>query len=355
MVSFRTPALAWTDTSDDERLFRRVTGLIVVGTFALAAILTISKAPKEVKTDQQALAAPMAKLLLEHKPAAIIPAKPVIDRPVKLAEAAKESAKKERPVDKAPTQEKPQESASKDVPRSVVTAAPTAVVNEAATQAAAVDAARRKVASLGLLAARDDIAQVRSGAVGATVKTDIRQAGGGQAATQSDGAALTRSLITTNSSGGSQQVNVPVSNRSVGGGSGGSGGAAGLTTRTTTVVTDELTGRAAAAVAKRAAENAGSKPKRSYEDIRAVLSRNKGALDAIFNRASREDPTLQGKVVFEIKIAPTGEVLSCKVAFSELHAPEVEAKLVARIRMIDFGAKDVDVTTDKVSYDFLPA
>lgn len=348
MVSFRTPALAWTDTSDDERLFRRVTGLIVVGTFALAAILTISKAPKEVKTDQQALAAPMAKLLLEHKPAAIIPAKPVIDRPVKLAEAAKESAKKERPVDKTPTQEKPQESASKDVPRSVVTAAPTAVVNEAATQAAAVDAARRKVASLGLLAARDDIAQVRSGAVGAAVKTDIRQAGGGQAATQSDGAALTRSLITTNSSGGSQQVNVPVSNRSVGGGSGGSGGAAGLTTRTTTVVTDELTGRAAAAVAKRAAENAGSKPKR--EDIGLVMTRNKYALQAIVDRAARDDPSLQGKVIFEIKVAPTGAVLSCKVTFSDLHAPEVEAKLLARIRMFDFGAKDVDVTTDTYTY-----
>ena len=361
MVSFRAPALAWTDTSDDERLFRRVTGFIVVGTFALAAVLTLAKAPKEVKTDQQALPAPMAKLLLEHKPAAIVPAQPVAERPVKLAEPVKESPKKERPVDKAPAPEAPRESVSKnnapsqDVPRSMVTAAPAAVVNEAATQAAAVDAARRKVASLGLLAARDDIAQVRSGAVGAAVKTDIRQAGGGQAATQSDGAALTRSLITTNSSGGSQQVNVPVSNRSVGGGSGGSGGAAGLTTRTTTVVTDELTGRAAAAVAKRAAENAGSKPKRSYEDIRAVLSRHKGALDGIFIRASREDPTLQGRVTFEIKIAPTGEVLSCKVTFSELNAPEVEAKLVARIRMIDFGAKDVDVTIEKLPYDFVPS
>ena len=47
----------------------------------------------------------------------------------------------------------------------------------------------------------------------------------------------------------------------------------------------------------------------------------KGALDAIYNRALREDPTLQGKVVFEIKGGPTGEVLSCKVVFSDLHSP----------------------------------
>ena len=161
MVSFRTPALAWTDTSDDERLFRRVTGLIVVGTFALAAVLTLAKAPKEVKTDQQALPAPMAKLLLEHKPAAIVPAQPVAERPVKLAEPVKESAKKERPVDKSPAPEAPRESVSKsnapsqDVPRSVVTAAPAAVVNEAATQAAAVDAARRVNASVILRGLRD--------------------------------------------------------------------------------------------------------------------------------------------------------------------------------------------------------
>ena len=48
-------------------------------------------------------------------------------------------------------------------------------------------------------------------------------------------------------------------------------------------------------------------------------------------------------------------MLSCKVVFSDLHSPALEAKLVARIRMIDFGAKDVDVTTEKYPLDFLPS
>jgi TonB family protein len=64
---------------------------------------------------------------------------------------------------------------------------------------------------------------------------------------------------------------------------------------------------------------------------------------------------LQGKVVLELKIAPTGEVLDCRVVSSELKETELERKLVARIKQFDFGAKDVDQMIVTYPVDFLPS
>ena len=99
----------------------------------------------------------------------------------------------------------------------------------------------------------------------------------------------------------------------------------------------------AAAAAARCSAAAAARPSRSIEEIKLVFERNKGAIYAIYNRALREDPSLQGKVVVELKIAPSGEVVDvphrCRASCK---ASELERKLLARIRQFDFGAKDVD-------------
>ena len=46
--------------------------------------------------------------------------------------------------------------------------------------------------------------------------------------------------------------------------------------------------------------------------------------------------------MLELKIAPSGQVIDLRIISSELKAPELERKLLARIRQFDFGAKDVD-------------
>jgi len=86
-----------------------------------------------------------------------------------------------------------------------------------------------------------------------------------------------------------------------------------------------------------------------------VFERNKGAIYAIYNRALREEPGLQGKVVLKLTIAPSGNVTDCRIESSELKTPELEAKLLARIRQFDFGAKDVDQMVVTWPVDFLPS
>jgi hypothetical protein len=60
-------------------------------------------------------------------------------------------------------------------------------------------------------------------------------------------------------------------------------------------------------------------------------------------------------VVLKLTIAPSGGVVECRLESSELRTLELEAKLLARIRQFDFGAKDVDQMIVTWPVDFLPS
>ena len=93
---------------------------------------------------------------------------------------------------------------------------------------------------------------------------------------------------------------------------------------------------------------------RSTESIRQVFDKNKGALFAIYRRALRQDPSLEGKVMIEIVIMPDGSVSLVKMLLSELDFVELEDKLLARIKMIHFGEVGNKETKLKYTFNFLP-
>lgn len=106
-----------------------------------------------------------------------------------------------------------------------------------------------------------------------------------------------------------------------------------------------------------AASRSGSsgKASRSREEIELVFDRNKGAIYALYSRALREQPELQGKMVLEFTIAPSGEVTMCRVVSSEIGDAELERKIVARVRLFRFEARDVETITTTKPIDFFPA
>jgi protein TonB len=116
----------------------------------------------------------------------------------------------------------------------------------------------------------------------------------------------------------------------------------------------EITGNNSASTTEAKKRQTRDKSARSEEDIRKVMDKNKGAIDAIYNRALRKNPTLEGKVVFKMVIEPNGRVSSASIVSSELEDPALERKLLSRIRLINFGAADVTQTTLNYSFDFLP-
>jgi TonB family protein len=97
------------------------------------------------------------------------------------------------------------------------------------------------------------------------------------------------------------------------------------------------------------------KAARSREEIELVFDRNKGAIYGLYNRALRERAELQGKLVLEFTVAPTGEVTMCRVVSSELNDPDLESKIVARVRLFHFDARDVETITTTKPIDFFPS
>jgi len=369
LVSFRTPVLAWSDSADDERLFRHVSRTVLITTVLLCLALLLWPRPEPDRTQQQALPPPLAKLLLEHEPP--VPVKPLVEPVSKPAEPTVSKAPVAQPEPRRPVR-----TVARKVERDEAPPVPEARVPVANKLAGEVEAARRKVAGIGLLAAKDEIAQISGAPAAVQLRTDIQQGKGVGSGTGAgvgagrEAGLPSRALITSNAAGVSGGINTSGYSRNTGGG--------GLAGRSTTLVEGVVGGGQGGSVAGNGergrhaggtgvgAGGGGSaggtlqrgnsgKASRSIEEIKLVFERHKGAIYAIYNRALREDPTLQGKVVVELKIAPGGNVLDCRVVSSELHSPELESKLLARIRQFDFGAKEVDQMVVTWPVDFLPS
>ncbi len=96
---------------------------------------------------------------------------------------------------------------------------------------------------------------------------------------------------------------------------------------------------------------------RTLEEIQLVFDRNKGAITTIYNRAARENPNLSaGKIVISLTIAPNGAVTDCVLVSSTFNDPELERKIVQRVMLMNFGAKDVPAYTyPNYPIHFLPS
>ena len=377
MVSFRTPVLPWTLASDDEIRFRRITGRVLL----LCAVIFIAMPWLPVFKPDPAkpveLAAPMARLLIEQ--AAIPPPPPVVKKTPEAAKPLEREVATKKPEPEKPASPKP--SAPAKVALNKEAPVPEARVPVPDKPPGEIDAARRKVAGIGLLAMKDDVQELHGAPIAVQMRTDIKQGPGVGTSTGvgvgagNEAGVPTRNLITSNATGGSGGINTAAYSKNTGGGGlagrsttmvegviggGGGGGAGGGGARGRGDGTGSGVGGyggngTGAGPGGTATRGGGGKASRSIEDVRLVFERNKGSIYAIYNRALREEPGLQGKVVLKLTIAPEGNVVDVRIESSDLKTPELEAKLLARIRQFDFGAKDVNQMIVSYPVDFLPS
>lgn len=200
----------------------------------------------------------------------------------------------------------------------------------------------RKKAEQSLSKVRDELADLRRD-LAKELPTQTRNLTGAVGAESK----AERSLIASKAGTGSAGVQSSDSSRGFGGGAGS------LTGHTTTSVNS----RVAAIGGDNKATRTGNSGKaaRSQEEIELEFDRNKGAIYALYARALRERPELQGKMVLEFTVAPSGEITACRVVSSELNDPELERKIVARVKQIRFAAKDVESITTTKPIEFFPA
>jgi protein TonB len=319
--------LPWTVSADDERRFRRIVKSHLLIIIALGLIMPFLPLPEINKQVQPELPPPVARLMLENKP--VPPPQPVVLKPEPKPKPKPLPKKVEQPKPAAEVKTKPQprpDKQAKVIKREPVKPKPSA--RELAQQS-------------GLLAMTDTLADLRQNTVASSLtKTrNLSQTGG--SARKTERAILTTG--TTSTSGGIQTASL---SRNTGGGQ--------LTGRSTTQV-HSPTGNAPAPASVGGKGRGERTAGRSIEDIQIVFDRNKGAIYSVYNRALRKDPTLQGKLILQLTIAPSGQVTACSVVSSELHDTALGEKISARVKLFDFGASDVEAVTITYPIDFLPA
>lgn len=359
-ISFRARVLPWAVSPEDEARFKRILNIVLAITALICLLLLLWPKPQVDRAAPPEVPQRLAKLVLEQReppPAVKAPPTP---------QAAADPAKKDTPAEVA----KPLPDA-KPLPKAIAPEARQPIPGKPPGE---IEGARRKAAGVGLLAMKDQLAELRGAPVAVQLNQNIK-AGPGVGAGVGVGVGAgkdpglpDRNLITSNATGGSGGINTAAYSRDTGGG--------GLAGRATTLVEGVAGGGGGGGpggggssgkggngtgvgggggAGGSLAKGGGGKASRSLEEIRLVFDRNKGAIYAIYNRALRDDPSLQGKVVLKLSIAPSGQVTDIRVESSELKAADLEAKLLARIRAFDFGAKDVNPMTVTYPLDFLPS
>lgn len=318
-VMYRTYALPWDIAGEDNERLRGIAKRVLIATLVLTVLLSLLPIPEIDRDEAERVPPRFAKLMLDKPkpppPPPVVQTKPEEPKPEepKLVEEKQPEPKPEPVVEKQP-EPKPVDK---------------------------VEEARKKAAVAGLLPFADDLADLRDNQALASVRADRQLAGAAGEAKRAE-----RSMITSKAGKGSGGINTAAMSRDTGG--------AGLDTEmSTTAVSSTVAGLASAPVLDR--PDAIEAPARSREEIEMVFDQNKGAIYALYNRALRRDPTLQGKMVLRLTIEPSGAVSMCEVVSTEIVDEELQRKLISRIKLFRFEAKDVARITTTKPIDFFPA
>ena len=240
-----------------------------------------------------------------------------------------------------PPKAKPIERTQRPLPKKARKPKPVKQVNKAkkVTPVDKTVAARTQAKQSGLLALMDSLSDLRQNTHAVSLKqTSALSHSGGRARTTE------RSVLTSNTAKTSGGISTASLSRNTGGGV--------LASRATTRVHSPV-GNATGAASGTGKSNRPAG--RSIEEIQMIFDRNKGTIYNVYNRALRKNPSLQGKIVLQLTIAPSGKVLSCKLISRELDDPSLGQNITRRVKLFDFGAKEVSEVTITYPIDFLPA
>jgi len=313
---FRLYDLPWETGLEEEQRFRKILKQVVIAIAVLSIVFAFIPLP-EVDHDRVEKIPPrFAKLILEKQ-------KPPPPPPVVIEQPKPEELRPE-----------PQKVAEKEKPK------PEPVVLKEPKPVDRTEEARKKASVAGLLPFADALADLRDNQAVASVTSSRNLAGAAGAAKRAE-----RSMITSKAGKSSGGINTAGMSRNTGG--------SGLVGHESTQVSSTVAGLGAGPTVHR--PEASDLPARSREEIEMVFDKNKGAIYALYNRALRRDPTLQGKLVLKLTIEPSGAVSFCEIVSSEIEDEQLLRKLVKRIKLFRFDAKEVETITTTKPIDFFPA
>lgn len=302
-MAYRPMDMPWNKTDRDQKRFRKILLIVLLFSITLGLLIPLWDIPVPDRVEVVEIPERLAQLIIPK----VAPPPP--------------PPKQEKLEEKKP--EKEQEKAKKPPPEKA-------------------KKARKKAERAGLLAFKDDFADLIDDKAEAKLGAKAKISGKG-----SDAKKTTRSLVTSNVGSGSSGINTASLSRNVGGTGDSIGGV--KFSRVESSIGTDFAGE------ERPLSD-GPGPSRTDEEIQIVFDRYKSALYRIYNRQLRKNPTLQGKMVLRLTIQPDGSVTACSVDSSDMDSPDLDTKIAARVKKFNFGAKEgVPTITILYPIDFLPA
>jgi len=300
---FRPMRMPWNRDDKDQKQFRKILFIVLFCTILLGILIPMWNIPLPDRIEVVEVPERLAQLITPKKEP---PPPPKVEK-----KEEKKLDKKKPQKDKKPQPEKAKK-------------------------------ARKKAERAGLMAFKDDFADLIDNTPVAKLGAKAKISGKGSKAKKT-----TRSLITSSAGTSSSGINTAALSRNVGGAGDNIGGVE--FSRVESSIGTDFAGE------ERPLSD-GPGPSRTDEEIQIVFDKYKAALYRIYNRELRKNPTLQGKMVLRLTIEPNGKVSACTVDSSDMDAPTLDKKIAARVKKFNFGAKDgVPTITILYPIDFLPA
>jgi protein TonB len=311
---YREYDLPWTTGQSQDKKFQRLLGIIFLICGVLSIVWPFIPVPEPDPFAVQEIPPRIAQLLLEEKPLPPPPPPEIVEEPE--PEPEPDEQEPEQVVEETPEPEPEPE--------------PQPDREEIA----------REQAQAALMPFTEDLADLVDNSL-------LEQVADNRSLTASvaESERNERSMITSKAGIASGGINTAAMSRNTGG--------SGIAGRDTTRVASPVAGIGPAGGASRSGTS--GRASRSREEIELVFDKNKGAIFALYNRALRKDPSLEGKLVLRLTIDPNGVVSFCEIISSELDDADLERKLVQRVKLFRFEARDVEAITTTKPIDFFPA
>ncbi len=305
--------LPWNAEQGENQRFYVALAMVFIFFLPPALLIPSMDLPEPDRREVEKVPPQLARLIEQKKPPEpVIPIKP---EPKPEPEPEKETAK--------PEKKQPPEVA--EVPK------PTAKPKQTVEQA------REKASRSGLMAMKDTLASMRSMESVATPTLQANVDTSSVATSQS--ASSQAKAETLSGSGGVKREQGPTREVAV----------ANHEVRNVEVAAEPTVAKAA--TAEPSSSGAGT---RAMSNIRRIFDANKTALDSLYRRELRQDPTLQGRITLKLVIEPDGSVSKCEVVESELQHSKLEQRIAMRVRLFNFGSADVEQRELTFPLDFLP-
>lgn len=341
MTVFANNFDSWDYVAESDRSFNRITRRIAIPFLILGLIVPFWQISGLEEGGGDTLEQRFVTLQEDAEPAAKVEEPKPEPEPVPEEKPEPEPEKKVEPEKKPEPEPKPEPKVEKPVP----------LPKPEPTAEQKAEAARRVAEKSGVLAMSDQLAALRDSSTLSGFDSNRRLASGDVLAAKSG----------TGASGNATQAFSDAAGRTSGGVSGNNSTAArkaqsgtGLDSRRATVKESPI----GFGEDKTKPGQDGDKliAGRTLEEIQSKFDQSKGAFYVIYNRAQRENPNIgAGKIVVSITIAPDGRVTDCKLVSSTFGDPAFEAKVIERVKLINFGPKQVPpFTYPNYPINFLP-